>query len=299
MNIEIEKFNIFLELKKTYKLYSEIGEKLNTKIDLNNSEYQGEALNNTLIFLLNLNFIKYRNNKYLKKKHFYSFNNFCTELINGMIYNFPKIISTIVTSQKHYDNLANKFYLYTNSIPSEYMGFVMLMEQLGEFSRIKEKLYFNNIDNYQKIINQQRKKITIENLKFRLEEQNKAGEIAEKFALKYENDKLKSLGINRQALLISNNDVSAGYDIASFFDYSAIPNKYIEVKSCDNTYTFYMSRNEIDVAKEKGNSYYLYLYNRNLETIFEIQNPYEVIIRNKNIDWIFETENIKIRKIEY
>ena len=67
MNIETEKFNLFLETKKIFKLYSEIGEKFNTKIDLNNSEYQGEALNNTIIFLINLNFIKYRNSKYSKK----------------------------------------------------------------------------------------------------------------------------------------------------------------------------------------------------------------------------------------
>ncbi len=95
---------------------------------------------------------------------------------------------------------------------------------------------------------------------------------------------------------ISHLDVSAGYDIVSFLSAkSEIPDKFIEVKSCDENEMFYISKNEIETARKKGSSYFLYLYNRKTKTVRIVQDPYNNIIQKD--EWIKDPQIIRVRQI--
>ena len=100
--------------------------------------------------------------------------------------------------------------------------------------------------------------LTPEELTRKLERNREAGAAAEAFAIEYEKRRLGpplSESI-RQVSLIS---VSAGYDIASFeSDGSTHFDKFIEVKAIGRD-GFYLSSNELRVAKKLGRQYYLYL----------------------------------------
>lgn len=100
--------------------------------------------------------------------------------------------------------------------------------------------------------------MTPEELFEKLEQNKKAGAEAEAFVMEYEGRRLgmplaKSI---RQVSLIS---VSAGYDIASFESPQSIQHdRFIEVKAVGHN-GFYLSANELQIAKKLAGQYYLYL----------------------------------------
>lgn len=148
-------------------------------------------------------------------------------------------------------------------------------------------------------IRSRRKKVTLEQLLQKQEEQNQRGLEAELFVLHYEQCRLpnKAHRIKR----ISDFDVTAGYDIASFSDINSDNyDRFIEVKCYLGTPHFYWSENEADTARIKGNRYILCLvdYNQMNNPGYEpefIQDPYNAIFENEG--WLVETASYKIQKI--
>jgi len=104
---------------------------------------------------------------------------------------------------------------------------------------------------------------TLDQLKRQQELQEKLGEEAEDFVLGYEQRRLASHTGVQRIRVISENWVSAGYDIESFEnDDSIFYDRFIEVKSYSGSVSFYWSRNEIDVAQSLSDKYFLYLVDR-------------------------------------
>jgi hypothetical protein len=126
------------------------------------------------------------------------------------------------------------------------------------------------------------------------------GEEAEKFVQNYETARLMNHPQKENIKIISQIDISAGYDILSYNDEnSKCYDRFIEVKSFDVDCSFYWSRNEMEVAEVKQNRYFLYLVDRsqmNLKNYVPIiiMDPYKEILDNDI--WIKEVESFKITK---
>lgn len=175
------------------------------------------------------------------------------------------------------------------------------------FFEVERTLMYTNFylsDEYINLVSEkikdQKKKISIEQLKKVLENNEIAGDLAEKYVLNYERMRLPEIMKDR-IRIISSIDVKAGYDIISF--QSSISNKtdrFIEVKAVSQDYGFYWSTNEYEVAKLKGTKYFLYLVN--LEKIKDgnyvpmiICDPANYIMKSN--DWLVETQDFRIRYV--
>ncbi len=142
---------------------------------------------------------------------------------------------------------------------------------------------------------------TLEQLKEKLKKDEIIGDAAEKYVLSYEKRRVTNPILKEKIRVISELDVTAGYDLLSFeSDQSHTYDRFIEVKAISNT-GFYWSANEFNVAKIKGTRYYLYLVD--LSQIKDINyipliicNPAKEIIESQ--DWIIETDSYHIRCIE-
>lgn len=152
---------------------------------------------------------------------------------------------------------------------------------------------------FAKDLKERRKKFTLDQLLKQQEEQSKRGLEAEEFVLRLERNRLpgKAYRIKR----ISDFDVTAGYDIASYeTETSEKYDRFVEVKCYLGKPHFYWSENECDVAKQKGEKYILCLvdYTRIGESSYQpqyIQNPYNVIFSDDN--WLVNTASYKIQQI--
>jgi hypothetical protein len=147
------------------------------------------------------------------------------------------------------------------------------------------------------------KKLSLEQFKKKQERQAELGLEAEKFVLFFEITTRKNHPQNSKIKIISNDDVSAGYDILSYLsDSSIILNKYIEVKSYSgNQPYFHWSKNEVKTAKNEKENYFLYLVNRD-----EIKNPdYSPIMISdpysqvfESSEWDMECDSYYLEKLE-
>lgn len=96
-----------------------------------------------------------------------------------------------------------------------------------------------------------------------LARQAEAGVAAEVWVVQYERERLSNHPLRDQIRRVSDEDVSAGYDIVSFASVHSIRHdRFIEVKSHGKRKVFHWSRNEIATAVEFGEDYALYLVNR-------------------------------------
>lgn len=145
------------------------------------------------------------------------------------------------------------------------------------------------------------KKLTLKQLKARLEADSIAGAKAESFALEYERRRISNHVLRSQIKLISEIDVSAGYDLISFqSNQSTCYDRFIEVKAISHSNGFYWSKNEMEIAKLQGEKYCLYLVNltkiegEDYKPII-ISNPAMTIMNSQ--DWLIEPESYYIRKI--
>lgn len=100
---------------------------------------------------------------------------------------------------------------------------------------------------------------------------NEIGKLSENFAMAWERDRLTGLGLERLAQKVEDrtDKPSYGYDFLSFNEDET--ERYIEVKSVgydrvEQCHRFYISENEINVARSNnhGSNYYFYMvqYNR-------------------------------------
>lgn len=143
-----------------------------------------------------------------------------------------------------------------------------------------------------------KRKISIKELRKKIEQQQINGEEAEQFILKFE---LKRLSNKEGIQQVSYADSSLGYDILSYNNCeSIVEDRFIEVKSYSGLKPyFYWTKNEISVAKKIGHNYFVYLVNRDemknaAYTPEMIPNPVKNILKNKN--WNKEVDKYYITK---
>ena len=243
--------------------------------------------------------IQWRDDEYIKLTSCYTFESFYSVLIANLRDTYADELATIINCDKHYDESKNLFFIYVNDIPLRYMGLAMLMEQTGEFERIKNREYFVGIQNYRTVI-RKKPQISIEALNKKLRQEIEHGEQAEKFAWEYEVTRLKLSGIDREPLSVSSIDVMAGYDIASYEStLSDCYDRFIEVKAVSKN-GFYWSRNEYETAKLKADNYYLYLVDlRKIEkpgyAPEMIQNPAKSVMESDG--WFVEAQSYHIKRV--
>ena len=139
-----------------------------------------------------------------------------------------------------------------------------------------------------------KKNFSLRSLNNLQERQSKQGLDAEKFVLRYELNSRKKHPSKDRIEIISEDHVSAGFDIISYVsDESIVLDKYIEVKSYSQVINssekpyFYWSTNEVKTSKREKNNYFLYLVNRdemknNEYCPIMIQNPYKNVFNNEN-----------------
>lgn len=141
-----------------------------------------------------------------------------------------------------------------------------------------------------------RQKLSLEQLKKRIENNDIIGEKAELFVLDYEKKRL-GVPLGNQVNRISEIDVSAGYDIVSFNSPSSDePDRFIEVKAV-SIEGFYWSANEYATAKLLGEKYFIYLVSlsKTDDSTYEpeiINNPAKTIM--EGINWIVEPQSYKV-----
>lgn len=151
-----------------------------------------------------------------------------------------------------------------------------------------------------KLCKKEKKKLTLSQLRKKIEADAEIGEKAEKFVLVYEQNRIDA-PLSEKVKIISDIDVTAGYDIISYESNSSIDyDRFIEVKASSHDMGFYWSRNEYEIAKLKGEHYYLYLVD--IAKISEpgyvpaiIQNPAETIMCSA--EWMVEPQSYKVHKI--
>lgn len=300
MNTEKTIFSRLLCTADLYSLYSRIGKTLITPIDLKNISFDMLAVSNSVDLLSLLGFIEIKNGKLIKKGVQNSFDEFKLAALKGLK-NTISDQNIFEESLMVFDDEKATFYVMRNSIPLRLSGLVMLLDEFKWINILNSRVYILNpiiLDNFKKNQHNKKRGITLIELKNKLLLQDKLGEVAENLALIYEKNLLIKENIHKNPIIISNLDVAAGYDIASYMHReSQRLDKFIEVKSCsDSRLQFYMTNNEIEKAKFFKEAYFLYLLNRDTSKFTCIQDPYNSII--KNSDWRVEPSIFQVAKID-
>lgn len=205
----------------------------------------------------------------------------------------------------HFNPVENYYYIERQGFAFSAAIFRNTLIQLGALHEYDNKLIINKRfeDIFAKEQKKNRRKLTLEQLKEKLEAQEQQGDIAEEFVVSFEQKRIKNLNLQQQIKRISFIDVAAGYDIVSFkSDESSDYDSFIEVKSFRDRPHFYWSKNEMDTAMALGEKYSLYLVdvNRIKEPGYQpliIVDPYIQIIKNNDGLWLLEPESYSITKI--
>ena len=295
MNEETGYFKILFPLNKIYQLYDDIGKRARTKIDFVGYSANREALENTLALLCDMQFIDEVEGEFIKIVELDE-KTFRMMLFQNVLKKHESLVCDILKDIQIYDKDDLCISFNKNSIPLKYGGLTMLFEECGEICSqgytwkvCGKKLYDFLIRQFTET------RLSLDELEKRLFHEKELGLQAEEYVLDFERKRIAAWGLNKEPIQVSLIDVSAGFDILSYDRYGN--EKYIEVKSCDVNYKFYISRNEISIAKQYKEKYWLYLYNRFNNTIDEIFNPYEEIFNGKSENWIVETEKFKVHRI--
>jgi hypothetical protein len=143
---------------------------------------------------------------------------------------------------------------------------------------------------------------SLDTLMKELEEKRRIGAMGESIAFSYERKRLKDLGRSESPELVSNDYVNAGYDILSYESAgSSACDRYIEVKAVGPDGRFYLSRNELEQAKEKGSAYFIYLVDvtRSVpdDPSIEIIRDPAPILFDKDSDWLSTVESYRFERI--
>lgn len=180
----------------------------------------------------------------------------------SQLFNFKVLESGMFS----YDVINNRFIFRNEMLPLTFSSVrnLMVSQEVLIINRTEALTEFIINSKYEDMISvyckSGKKLIGLEDLRRKLEENNKAGEEAELFALRYEKSRIANCLLTNKIRIISDIDVCAGYDIVSFeFDNSIDFDRFIEVKAISNSSSFFWSKNEINTALLKGRQYYLYL----------------------------------------
>lgn len=215
-------------------------------------------------------------------------------------------IGVLTPNMFYFDIKRNKLHFKNEMLPLVYSEprNVLINQGLFEIERFPQRTLFFVAENFEDCIsdncNKKSRKLSLERLLQIIEENSKAGELAEQFTLEYEIKRLPKSHSSR-VKIISKFDVGAGYDILSFESkYSTEYDRLIEVKAISKDIGFYWSRNEYEVAKLNNSQYYLYLVDLNQiqddnYSPLIINNPAESIMKSEN--WLVEADSYHIKLI--
>ena len=307
MNEKSRVFSKLLPINELFALYEKLSKSIITKIDVKSLGYDSSAVDNSINLLINIGMIFF-DEKGNSFQRIVTENFGITEFSKELYLRLQSACSDVFDFVNHitllFDESEGKLYIKRNSVSLELSGLLMLLDGLE-----KVRIAYNNIFILDEGILSKRKEQstnpfhyrTLAELHNQLEKNERYGIDAELAAMKYETELLESMGINKSPERISEYNTSAGYDIVSFVDSeSAVPDKFIEVKSCsDNTWTFYFSKNELETAKIKQDNYYLYLFNRKNQKFRIIKNPYSFFIHSEaKSQWTMEPQIYQIKSLE-
>lgn len=302
MSTENEIFSHLLSVPDLYNLYCRIGNSLISRIDLRNFSHDQIAVNNSVELLKTLKLIDITKNKYSKTTcEGLGYGVFRDTVLFGLDETILPTLDVFGESNLTFDQDQTDFFVSRNSVSLQLSGLVMLLAGFGRVRLTRNRIYINDSNLMKKhVVNRSRRGrfMTLIELKDKLSLQDELGGEAELAAIEFEKTNLANEGINKEPIRISVNDTTAGYDIASYlFNDSEKIDKFIEVKSCsDDSFNFFISKNEIDQAKSLRKSYFLYLYNRKSKEFTVICDPYDVVFNAEG--WIADPSIYKIRKSE-
>lgn len=296
-----EIFKKLLPIDELFELYCKIGETILSRIDIENINEDRQSKSNSIQLLMDLFFIAYDSDTklYYKKISNPSKVSFATELFEMLLANYPDAFSFVNTVDIRYDEVKAKYYTKRNFIDLNLSGLLMLLDGIGIIQFVDNFIYFVDTRILTKgliICKKTQRKTNLTELKDQLALQEQFGNDAEVMAIEFEKNFLLHNNIFKSPERVSLYDVAAGYDIVSYMTRdSEVPDKFIEVKSCsDDSLQFYISRNEIEIAKTKRNQYYLYLYNRRTGEFTIIHDPYTTLFDKNNGSWAIEPQAYKI-----
>ena len=132
---------------------------------------------------------------------------------------------------------------------------------------------------------------SIADLKAKIERDEENGRLAEQWVLGFEKRRLSTHPLRDQVVRVSDDNVNAGYDIASFLSIGSLHyDCFIEVKSYTGHKRFYWTRNEISTARLLGEKYCLYLVDRDKMGLLDyspqiIPGPYSALFESKASGW--------------
>lgn len=184
-----------------------------------------------------------------------------------MILNQLFEVQALQDSQFTFDDRADQFVFSNHLLQLKWAAVRNLLVDLDFFIPSREDGYVQFVVNpeyanlLKKHCESQRRRISLEELRNKIEKEAEAGEISEKFALDFEKRRLEGTGLSHKVRQISTVDVGAGYDIVSFNGKGSTSyDRFIEVKTISpEGISFFWSRNEIEISRVKESRYYLYL----------------------------------------
>ena len=307
MNEKNDVFKRVLTVPQLFALYQDLSRTIVTKIDVKNLGLDTIAVDNSIKLLCEIKMIKYDKEidcfEKLEKDDL-DYETFQEALYARIQMSYIDALLSINQADLKYDEAYSMLYMKRNSISLDLSGLLVILEGIGKIEIRQNDVFIldksfldlrvkqNSFPHYHK---------SLEELKEQLDLNEKYGVEAELEAVKYEICLLKKEKINRTPERISEFYTNAGYDIVSYMHPdSSIPDKFIEVKSCvDDNWLFYLSRNELEVAKNKQDNYYLYLYSRKNRMFRIIRNPYNYLKNGvKEEMWVMEPQVYKVRSIE-
>ena len=278
-----EKNKVFKKLlppEELFWLYQELSKSIITMADAKSLDFSYDAVGNSIGLLKELGLLKYNHKENIFERTIsikLDFNNFSEIFYSRLLKNYKDTLFQISRAEIKYSEKDSKKYIKRNSVALDLSGLLMLLNGFGKILIkgndvliIDEKLlnFWKEKDDKIRSHSELKNQIIIN---------EEYGHEAELAAMEFEFNLLKNMRINKIPERVSEYYVNAGYDIVSFMnEETAVPNKFIEVKSCaDEKYKFYISKNELDVAEKKGNNYFLYLFNRKTGQFRIIQNPHK------------------------
>ena len=294
-NISFEKLNSLYELSK------------NNSRDISNLKLaysrNNDFLQENLNFLIDIDILQIQNNNILTNENQYdNFKNLVFNKISkkpiyaSLIKNYLE--NFIINSENQFSFKPDDYY---NRVTSDLRNFLISMNVL----KLVDDNYIildKNIFSFFK-----KTQFSPQQLKKKIEQQEKIGLDAEKLIFQNELENIKKIDKNLSPDHVSLRDVSAGYDIQSYESYNnKIKKIFIEVKAVSKSnYKFHLSVQEIQTANNYKDSYYLYLlpvdYSKqekfDLSKIIKINNINKNILQNK-INWKIDSDGLVITKIK-
>ena len=307
MNEKNDVFKRVLTVPQLFAVYQSLSKTIISKIDVKSLGFDAIAVENSIKLLREVELVKYDEEKdcfeKLENKSL-DYDAFKEALYAKLQVTYIDALLSINQADLKYDEVRSMLYIKRNSIGLDLSGLLVLLEGVDKIEVRQNDVFIlnkslldlrvknNSISRYHK---------SLEELKEQLDLNEKYGIDAELEAVKYEVCLLKKENINKTPERISEFHTNAGYDIVSYmYPESSIPDKFIEVKSCvDDNWLFYLSRNELEVARIKQDNYYLYLYSRKNREFRIIHNPYNYLKNGVEEElWIMEPQVYKVRSIE-